>query len=452
MNAYSKHRPDLNTLRISLKTKEYTRLGRVVFELFIRGEVAAAAEMSCGEVGFPDSSADLKGDYRYGEPEFHISDEVIKTLRAELKARDVLDEPLWLELNPPGCSLTLAPWERLLQPGLGVSLPRLSFFESGGAIPRSDWLDVVLCASAPVAKGAMPLPELVGDFTARILDACPASTTIHIFTDQDSYRRLARRLPNQVGGTGEPGVRLYDPATAADYEPAERSRELRDEPRKVVNPWLVWMADSLGGRPIDAVHFICHGLTYLDQGTLALAEAPCLNEDKRFARFVGVRQLNAFLDRLGVYTLSLTSPPHNFSVLGLRMLSEQVARINPGVSILHDYRLDEEFSGLGAIYRVLYAAADAEPPRSPAVSFYCTPETLGKGGATRSAAVSRVAPEVSKEDGVWMASGRRWIERTASQLGGAEEGDSESQTATTEGIEDALKFVSDVLERHRTKR
>jgi hypothetical protein len=63
---------------------------------------------------------------------------------------------------------------------------------------------------------------------------------------------------------------------------------------------------------------------------------------------------------------------------------------------------------------------------------------------------SRRALEVDKEEGVWVASGLRWIERTASQLGEAADSP-EAQTATTEGVEDALRFVSDVLERHRMK-
>lgn len=453
MNPYSKRQRDLNKLLISLKSEGRERLGRVAFELFIHGEEAAAtAEMPCSDIGFPDSATDLGREFRYSEPEFHISDKVIGALLAGLDKHKALNKPLWLELNPPSCSLTLAPWERLFQ-RLGMSLPRLSFFQTGGAIPRGDWLDLVLCASAPVAKGTMPLPELISALTGRILDAMPGDVTIHVFTDQDSYHMLKQNLANQVENFGERGIRLYDPATAADYEPAERSRELRDEPRKVLNPWLAWMTDSLGGRPVDAVHFLCHGLIYLDQGALALAESPCINEDQKLARFVGVRQLNAFLDRTGAYTLALTSPPHNFSVLGLRVLCEEVARSRPGVALLHEYWLDHEFKDLDATYRVLYGDNNL-PPRTSAVSIYCTPATFDKGDVMRSAVGEtewRGMPEAEKDEGVWLASGRRWIERTASQLGEAADRP-EGQTATTEGIEDALKFVTDVLERHRTKR
>lgn len=453
MNTYSKRHLDLNSLLISLKSEGRERRGYVAFELLIDGEVVAAAEMSCNDIGFPDSDKDLGREFSYGEPEFHITDNVINALLAGLREHNALDKPLWLELNPPGCSLTLAPWERLLQPRLGMALPRLSFFQSGGAVPRGDWLDVVLCASAPVAKGTMPLPELVGRYTGGILDAIPGDVTIHVFTDQDSYRELKQNLANQVDNGRMRGVRLYNPATAADYEPAKRSRELSDEPRKVLNPWLAWMADSLGGRAVDAIHFLCHGLIYIDQGALALAESPCINEDRKLARFVGVRQLNAFLDQTGAYMLGLTSPPNNFSVLGLRVLCEEVARSRPGVALLHECWLDHEFKDLGATYKALYVGDNAEPPHSSAVSMYCTPAAFGRGSVTRSAAAEatwRGTPEVKKDEGVWVASGLRWIERTASQIGEVADRP-ERQTATTEGIEDALKFVSDVLERHRTK-
>jgi hypothetical protein len=141
------------------------------------------------------------------------------------------------------------------------------------------------------------------------------------------------------------------------------------------------------------------------------------------------------------------------------VLCEQVARSRPGVSLLHDYALDSKFLDLFATYRAVYPTALAEPARSRAISLYSPPSLLGAVGEAVSAAdlamskgmMSRGGgPAITKEDGVWVASGLRWIERTASQLGEtAEEG--ETQTPTTEGIEDALKFVSGVLERHRTK-
>lgn len=461
MNAYSRRQTDFNTLQVSLKGSDKSVKGSVHFELFVLGGSVASIETTCQEMGLPDNFNDLRQNYRYSEPEFRIPESVAEALRAALDERGVRDKPLWLQLNPPGSSLTLVPWERLLQPGLEAQLLRLSFFPTSGALPRWDSLDVVLCASAPVSKGSMPVVDLVGELTKHILDLRGGRTTLHIFADQENYDSLKYGLGNQT--VGKHGVRLYDPATAANYQPAERSRELRDEPGRIVNPWLAWMADTLAGQAIDLVQFMCHGFIYMDQGALALSESPSVNQDSRLARFVGVRQLNAFLDRVGANSVSLISPPHNFSVLGLRVLTEQIARLRPGVALLHDQERDEEFKDLRTAYRSLFAKSANKPLRSSAVSLYCSPAAINTADKARVRGMGRGssidgsgeenddAQVLSKEEGVWIASGLRWLERTSSQIV-EETVDPESQTATKEGIEEALKFVSDLLEKHGLKK
>jgi hypothetical protein len=60
------------------------------------------------------------------------------------------------------------------------------------------------------------------------------------------------------------------------------------------------------------------------------------NRDQSWARFVGSAELSAFLTRIGAWSVSFSVAPENFSVLGLRLLTDQVARQRVGPVMLHD--------------------------------------------------------------------------------------------------------------------
>jgi len=47
-------------------------------------------------------------------------------------------------------------------------------------------------------------------------------------------------------------------------------------PSEISNAWLRWIAQSLD-RPVDVVHFVCHGYLTSEQGWLAFAETPTKN-------------------------------------------------------------------------------------------------------------------------------------------------------------------------------
>jgi hypothetical protein len=463
---------DVDTLRVSLEASESdSTLGVVVFELFLSGVSAARTQVTCLEMELPEDLKQVAKRFIYQHPSFKLPESVKTALLNGLADRTNHSEPLWLDIDPPGSLLSIVPWESMLQEPLKTRLIRLSFFPASSYFPHWNNLDIVICASAAKAKVKFNMPQeridvQVPQLALRILETQKMPTTIHIFADQEIYGTLKQKLAPKVVGQGGHGVMLYDPALAAHYEAPRRTREVVDELDKVTNPWLRWMMDSLAGQTIDLVHFVCHGFLYTDQGALALAESPTVNNDSSWARFVGPRQLNTFLDNVGAYTAGFCSPLHNYSIAGLQFLVEQIARLRPGVSMFHNSLEDPNFDHLCSTYSALYSAdrnglidwkssttlfcapklfksAASEPPDPP------DPDEDGRGTWDPHVIDAEFVPAVSKQDGAWVAAGHRWLERTASQLNDASF--SVAQASTKEAVQETLTFVSNVINQYSLK-
>jgi len=433
---------DIDILRVSLEASESTSTqGVVVFELFLDGKSAVRTQVSAQEMKLPKSLKEVAKNFPYSQPSFVMPESVTTALR-DFTDRVWPKDPLWLELNPPGSVLSIVPWESLLQAKLEKRLLRLSFFPTSSYFPHWDWLDVVICVSAPNAKDRFSIQSIVPTLVKRIIQTQPL-TTIHLFTDSEDYPGLATVFKQNR-------VKLYNPATAAQYEPPGRSRQIADEREKVTNPWLRWMMDSLSGQTIDLVYFLCHGFLYTDQGALALAESPTVNKDTRMARFVGPRQLNTFLDCIGAYSSGFCSPASNYSIGALRLLSEQIARLRPGVSMLHNSKEDPSFDDLCMTYGALFSTDQGLLTRwSSSTSLYCSPNlitrTIRKG--VKPPSVIEFNPAIAKDDGAWVNSGYRWLERTAAQISEAP-----AQPSTQQAVTETLNFVSNIINQYSLKK
>jgi hypothetical protein len=266
---------------------------------------------------------------------------------------------------------------------------------------------------------------------------------------------------------------LHAPQEATAFAPASRSD--RDDAGALSSPWMHWISESLSGQSVDVVHFLCHGYLSLDQGALALAESPLENRDERSARFVGPRQLSAFLTQMGAWGLGLSSPRDNFSVQGLRLLADQIARQRCGAVFLHEMALDEFGTFLLSTYDFLLRREDDgfyapnAPPLSPAISLSVLPRRLEDAAPKIPAAaqpildcthsMEQVLIELDsvQEVPTWIASSQRYLEQSVAQLleyktprsePASERVASDSEGTVRQATTDALRFVADVLERH----
>ena len=456
-----------NVLRILLEASELQSEGsEVIFELTRRGETEFRFSAPAREIGLGGRSEFTAQRFRYGDADFRLP----QKLERELAKYRWWRRELWLELDAASSRLSFVPWEDLLAPyvpGLVLRLPRHSLF---GDLPAQHTADLVVCASEPLAKSPIPIDQILPQIVLAILNAARSSTTIHIFTDQKNYDPLTRELRSLMSDELLYGVRVYDPSDAK-YDPAEFSDVVEDDAERLDNPWLNWMADTLPRTAIGAVHFLCHGYFSAEQGALAFAESPSRNRDPGWARFVGARQINTFLDRIGASAVAFTSPDDNYSVLGLRLLVSQLASLRPAATFMHGLdRRPGRPIGYDAynFYSLLSGAARFALPFGPPsfidltrhACFYCPPsliypnlvepprEVIDELPETTRViyALSRLAESGGTGSG-WMTSGSNVIKRAALDLVGTELF-SERQRATHEGAKRALEFVSDVLSRH----
>lgn len=280
------------------------------------------------------------------------------------------DRPLWIHMARDAGALAVLPWELLLRqrPILdGIAILRIPNFLTD-PFTLSAHTKVAVCISSPNAK--MPFPTV--EYGRRLVDAvshlATRPVTLHIFTDLDSYHELAN-LP----GSGLCEVIVHEPSDISFGETVQVDRQLTARDHRIQNPWMLWIAETLHGEPIDAVHFICPGYFHEDRGSLALAETPVRNRDSRWSRFVGAEEIHALLDTLGAHTVGFSAPHVDVWAMGLRLLAFHLSWIRPGPIIVHDGGV-ETFDDVSHNYAFLYEwMPDLVPAPVLRTEFYCHP-------------------------------------------------------------------------------
>lgn len=280
--------------------------------------------------------------------------------------------PLWLHLVKPYGFLGALDWEAALVPTLSRPLLRLPDFLERPRENRAV-LDVALVCSEPVSEPRLNPPQVLRDVVAAVLAGSRRPrTTIHIFPDEVYHDALRATF------AGEPRVAVHDPQGSQAHGVLPRgSASLRgDDGGELQSPWLKWMRDSMKGRSLDAVHFVCHGFVADQRPALALAESPLSNRDRRDARYVGVGELVAFLTQVGAWSAVFGSPPGNYSETGLRLLADSLAQARPGPVLYHTLDATGPDPGLQAMYGFLYAPMPSPLPLQERWFAYCQPELI----------------------------------------------------------------------------
>lgn len=447
----------LPVLRIGL---DMTRGGEVVCALGDR-------EWRCttSELALPDHferRIERSGGYSFQFPAW-----VVDQVRDHL-ADEAPGQPLWLHLERPAGYLGAVPWERLLQPGLGVPVLRLPVIEAGLPRETPGTLEVLLCASGPVAKEPFDVAPTLRMMVDQIRSQAFRRIRIHVFTDREFQAALP--LEWTRGGALAGGeVIVHDPQGAARFaipEARERVPEVKDH---LESPWLLWMRQALSGRSVDVAHFLCHGYLSFDRGALSFSESPLENQDRRSARFVGVHELNTFLTQLGAWSAAFSSPENNYSEIGLRLLADSVAQTRPGPLLIHDLPRDPGCVGLGAAYRFLYAPVPGIPPASPALAIQCQPsrvarEVAGMRGGLESFSAGTEAPlpppgspaasteadplaqvfSATENVPTWVAAATRYVEQQAVRL---QEGQAAAPTESRRSASaaDTLRQIQSII-------
>ncbi len=420
------HDYSLRVLRIYMDTTS-TEKPLAVFTLTLGdGDEVALLTASMPELGFdPQARNGVDGGLVLPE-RFAVPPHVTEALKAWL-AEGPPDQPLWLRLSVPFGLLAAVPWEELLQPALGVPLLRMPYQALMPRIPKTD-IDTVVCFSSPHAEPG--LDERIAAFLNEVPLELARATRFHLFGNRGIYPHL-RALKEHHEGSID--IRVYDPARAADIAAQGSS------------PWLAWMEAELGQGSADVVHFLCHGVQDVDEGSLLLAADPADGEPGLPACTLDRASLVTFLDHLGAWCVAFTSAPAERSAAGMRLLQTAVSRHRPGPVLVHDMNVSGSREALRAAYSFLFSQPNP-PPAAPAVSLYCHPLLLdantddpaSREQLARFTLDRRLGGKVSDPAVPWLASSQRKLEATAADLANAVEDGAIGRARARKLVLDAL--------------
>src|SRR5688500_8856724 len=176
-----KKRYNLVDLKISLQTSQEDAW--VQFEL----EVSQSQETEkIGQWSYPLEAIGLSkrlGQSNVNQESFRLPDDMLKELQYKLIEEAEIEGPLWLHLVRPYGFLGVVHWEALLQPTIRVPILRLPNFIVPPPLESASSLDVLLCASAPIAKGPFDLIDSVISIIDSIRTSGIRRTRIHLFID-----------------------------------------------------------------------------------------------------------------------------------------------------------------------------------------------------------------------------------------------------------------------------
>ncbi len=184
---------NLTTLVIGFELTARQSLVRCTLEHDQHGERARALDYTLdpAELGIPDRLDRARACSRATRSPCLAM--CSTALRAELDARLLPGEAVWLYLKSPVGYLALAPWEQILFPALARPVLRLPDFLVDPAQPAGE-INIVLCSSQPISEEAFASSEYMARMTRLVLDQATRRTTVHLFTDAGLMADLTHQL------------------------------------------------------------------------------------------------------------------------------------------------------------------------------------------------------------------------------------------------------------------
>jgi hypothetical protein len=280
--------------------------------------------------------------------------------------------PLWVHLVKPYGALRLVPWERILMDAVKAPILMLPDFIFPPPLESKDILEIAICGSAPLGHEEHWVVRALSQSIEAIVEAAPRRLRINVFTDRD----IAARLPAEPGWPAPKPtaqVVLHDNSGAEKYAYEDPSSRLLDQTGTLRSPWLLWMREALRNRPVDVMHFVCHGYMARDRGAILFAQSPAERTERYLAGPVGATELQTFLTQIGAWSTVFTAVHDNYSDLGLRALGDDIAQSRAGPLMMVWGSVDPELAATAAGYRFLYSPEPEPPPVDPSLFIYCQP-------------------------------------------------------------------------------
>lgn len=316
-------------------------------------------------------------------------------------------QPLWLKLARPYGMLGTAPWERELGRILARPILRLPDFPERPA-ERPDMLqNVVIVDPAPdapvsaIVRQVQTLAEAIAEISSR------ATTRIDIFTSAPWYEALAPLGANAKVTVHNP----EDAQTSAEVLQAD-SRDAKPILRAAA--WSNWVAKTMGGRGIDAVHLFCRAYKSEYGAELVLSSSPSPREAVIALMAISQDELCLLLNRAGAWAVTLT-PVAREQQQFVAFFADGFAHSRPGAAMFYA-PADVESGAMLVACKLLFASKVSGAPALHDGFLYCHPGFVRGSAATGQGEVASVLAE----NAALVTQRAPLLERIASKFTGAE--------------------------------
>lgn len=364
---------------------------------------------------------------------------------------------LWLHFVRPHGSLGAVPWERDLQPRVGMPLLRLP-----DVLPDPDrsgsTFDVALVATSVHSEGLSAGARTAPDVARAIAEGVGPRLRLHVFVESEAYAPVEEAL----AGLAAREVTVHRAGPVPPETPRTRTTPVPPASAPAVdNAWLRWVRRAMGGLTLDAVHFVLQGFSLGYDGALLTPSSPAWS-DRGLPRTLQAGELLGFLNQVGALSATFTRPTDNHSDHGLRQLVDELSLLRAGPVVLHDPRLDPELMDLREAYRFLSAPGQARAPATPSLVMCVQPHRvlreLDDVEMPPGDLALRSSPAVKEQferdrTPMWLSAAERYIEQWESDLikfrrSSAERSPTPVEVSYYAGVETALHKIRDVVNRH----
>jgi hypothetical protein len=411
-------------------------------------------------------------------PTYRLPPDITRDLQRLLPNVLEKGEHLWVELAEPVGYLPLIAWEALLQPLVSTSVLRLSPHPIQ-ALGSNQELTVVIACSFPSPKWLPKTAEL-RTLLSAVTGSLPPKSTVHIFADAIARPGFAEIVSALMKESGSIEIKLHPVPEFDAFTTSSGSTgdgfAVRD------HPWLDWMTNRIGVDAVDIFHWISPAALLPDGARLVVARHPAGTEESeepehsggllfwkkkaraRTVRFLDASSLASAATGFGawamIFSAAVRGRTSQESLIGLRLLSDQLSRLRPGVVALHELDRDIGAPALSSAYKFLAGATTGYSSTSAGIAMYCHPDraSLDDEDLTPDtplysayAAVKEVARAVLNQPGpspAWVATTQRLCEQVASPYVQSAHQPSEKSSldeASERGVAAALQVVEQIM-------
>jgi hypothetical protein len=289
-------------------------------------------------------------------PTLTLPPQIVEGLGAAL-AKEPETRPLWLRFAKPHCYLGVQPWEREL--GYTLARPVLRLPD---LLERSRENHEVLEVAVVFDPGPnISVEKAVAEIksvAASLAQSSPRlQTRVNLFPSAPWIEQLRTvPFPRQI--------QLHDPNAAPTVAEAKERK---------AGPWSLWIADSLGNRSLDAIHFVSRAEATDTGPALLISSSPSTNEQTPVLFAADAEEIGALMTRTGAWAALFSPPPDEAGGAAMALTADALAHARPVSALFHPMLTPDHALAFQKACAFLFSPRPINAPRLIDGFVYCQP-------------------------------------------------------------------------------